>query len=159
MYIKPQILRILLITTALMLTSCAPTGIQDPLTWLNFPLKLEGTLSINDSQCSLEAEFDTRTHGRITANTTEYMYTDGNITLGAKGMMLPIAITPPFIEFTAGIPAIDGSMLISTESDGETVKAEYRTETQTYTAVTDKNGTLLSITDGRFTFKPNEYTK
>ena len=159
MYMKMTAPIVLLVAVTAILTSCAPTGTEDPLTWLGFPLDMTGTLSVNDSSCELRAEFDGPDRGRITADGTEYLYVDGSITLGAKGMMLPIVITPPFVGFTAGVMSLDKSMLTATESDGETVSAEFRTENAVYTAVTGSDGRLISITDGRFTFVPDAYTK
>ena len=155
---------ILVVTVALVFSGCMVPGGGDPLVWLEFPLKLEGTLFLDGSMHGVTLECDTPSHGIITVSGIEY-YLDGEsesgskVILGALGTMLPIAVMPPFAEFFTGLLTLDENSLASTESDGECVTAVFEGPDGEYTIVTDSGGELLSAEHGGIRLTVGEMPK
>jgi len=132
---------LLTVTVLTAAAGCTPTPGGDPLSWLAFPLTLNGTLTQDNSEYEISLTFDTPTHGRVTINDRDYLCDNGTVTLSRNGILLPTKITPPPVKFITGALSIRPETLTETTSDGSSVTAVYNE----YTVTTDKEGSIVKL--------------
>ena len=111
-----------LLAVCLLFTSCTPAPAA-PLDIL--PLSMAGTVTADGTQYRADAYFDEPARGRLVLDDVTYEVDGTAVTMTLAGLTLPVALTPPALEFLSTLSSLASEEIVSTESDGRYVTAVY----------------------------------
>jgi len=144
-----------LLAVCLMFTSCtsAPAAPLDIL-----PLSMAGVVTADGIRYNADAYFDEPARGRLMLDDVTYEVDGTAVTMTLAGLTLPVALTPPALEFLNTLSSLESEEIVSTESDGRYVTAVYSHGTSEVTVVYE-DGRPIKAESGSITFETETTAK